>query len=198
MDQAAFSQNRARAYELIKALGGIVIMKGYEAVSRPGTDYEYPFRQEGFFYYLTGANEADAWLAWDLESNEFHLFLTILPGFFVYFLLFNLEEYKVWMTVENLEDKKKYYSAENVHNISDLPTVVAQFISKGRNLIHTLQITSAEDVRKEAKLDEFIPIDRTNLQYYLGESRTIKTPGEIIALRKACDIATRFLFDYSY
>lgn len=180
MDQQVFVQNREKAYDLLKSIGGVAVLKGFEETGRPGSDYEYPFRQESSFYYLSGANEAGAWIVWDLVENSFHLFLTILP-----------ESFKTWMKVESLDDKKKKYSAPYVHSVDDLPVVVADLLKKGRNLFHALEITSAEDIRKVTKIGDFVPIDRTNLQYLIGESRVTKTPGEIAVMRKVCGIATQ-------
>ncbi len=38
---------------------GVIYLKGAETMYRYGTDYEFPFRQESNFWYLTGVDEPD-------------------------------------------------------------------------------------------------------------------------------------------
>ena len=42
---------------------------------RYGTDYEFPFRQESNFWYLTGANKRALLMILDLKKEEYHLFV---------------------------------------------------------------------------------------------------------------------------
>jgi Xaa-Pro dipeptidase len=54
---------------------GIIYLRGAELMYRYGTDYEFPFRQESNFLYLTGVNEPDFHLILDIETHEYHLFM---------------------------------------------------------------------------------------------------------------------------
>ena len=56
---------------------GVVYIQGADTMSRYGTDYEFPFRQESNFWYLTGANEAGCSLILDLKKEEYHLYYFI-------------------------------------------------------------------------------------------------------------------------
>ncbi|HKJ34761.1 MAG TPA: aminopeptidase P N-terminal domain-containing protein, partial [Balneolales bacterium] len=54
---------------------GVIYIKGATVKSRYGTDYEYPFRQESNFLYLTGVNEPDFHLIIEPASNIYYLFV---------------------------------------------------------------------------------------------------------------------------
>lgn len=107
---SVYAENRAWALKNIKHLGGTVVLKGFETVGRPGTDYEWPLRQESNFFYLSGVPEEDAWIVWDLVENVFHSFVTMPP-----------DDAKTWMKVESFESKKAKYSADFLHEVADLP-----------------------------------------------------------------------------
>lgn len=181
IDPKTFAENRAHAYEYVKALGGIAVLQGNGIVSRNNSDYEGIFRQDGCFYYLSGVNEPDAYIVWNLVDKSFHVFLTCLS-----------EADKTWTIVDSLEDKKKFYNADTINDISELPTFINKLIKeKNIGILHTLEFTCPCTLRKALELSELFPIDRTNLQYYLGEARTIKTNSEIEVLRRSCSIATQ-------
>ncbi|KAA6387999.1 MAG: putative Xaa-Pro dipeptidase, partial [Streblomastix strix] len=58
-----------------------------------------------------------------------------------------------------------------------------------------LEFTSEEDIRKAGKISPLLPIDRSNLQYFLGESRAIKQPGEINEIKLAASEASLSFID---
>ena len=176
MDYTTFPENRKHAYEYVKHLPGIIVMKGHRPYERPGTDYEEPIYQESNFYYLTGIEEEDAWFVWDLPNNKAHLFFTVLP-----------EDTKMWMKVEDYEDKCKRIPADYYHKVEELPAFVNDLVSKGNVPIQILEITKESDIRTGCKLDDKVPFCNTELQYFLAEARVRKTPKEIVAMRRACD-----------
>jgi len=53
-------QHREKLLSLFEAnQPGIIYLEGAQLSYRYGTDYEYPFRQESNFWYLTGIIEPD-------------------------------------------------------------------------------------------------------------------------------------------
>lgn len=53
----------------------IVYIQGAQVQHRYDTDFEYPFRQESNFWYLTGINEPDFHFVLDLHDGSGHLFV---------------------------------------------------------------------------------------------------------------------------
>lgn len=54
---------------------GLIYLKGASAQLRQWTDVDVPFRQESYFYYLTGINEPDCHLTIDLSTKKSCLFI---------------------------------------------------------------------------------------------------------------------------
>lgn len=174
MDYSTFTETRNHAYEYVKNLKGIVVMKAHNAYERPGTDYDHPQFPESNFFYLTGCDDIDAWFVWDLADNTSHLFFSIPPV-----------STKMWMKVEDFEDKKKYL-VDGHHKIEELPDFVNGLVSKGKVPVHILKITKEEEVRAACKLEASVPIENEELIYQLGEARVRKTPKELVIMRRAC------------
>lgn len=68
--------NRERLFRLFKENNNNVIyLKGGDTASRYDTDYEYPFRQESNFLYLTGVQEPGFHAVFDLKDKTWILVL---------------------------------------------------------------------------------------------------------------------------
>ncbi|MEX0593478.1 MAG: aminopeptidase P family protein [Balneolaceae bacterium] len=76
----SLKSHRTRLLDLFETPGDdLVYLQGASVLHRHGTDYEYPFRQESNFLYLTGVDEPDFSMILDLESGEYHLFAPWRP-----------------------------------------------------------------------------------------------------------------------
>ena len=70
------NQHREKLFSLFDDnQNGVVFIQGAEIMYRYDTDYEFPFRQESNFWYLTGVNEAECSLVLDLKKEEYHIFV---------------------------------------------------------------------------------------------------------------------------
>ncbi|MBC3766854.1 Xaa-Pro aminopeptidase [Neptunicella marina] len=68
MDKSVFFERRQRVIGQLAA-NSVMIIPAAREVTR-SRDTEYPFRQDSYFYYLTGFNEPDAWLV--LSNSDEH------------------------------------------------------------------------------------------------------------------------------
>ncbi len=101
----------------------IVYMKGADLMYRYNTDYEFPFRQESNFWYLTGVNEPDCHLVMDLKKQEYHLFVPNRDA-----------QYAVWHgRVKSKEQYQEEYNPDHLHYEVKLPQVIKE---SGKNLLH--------------------------------------------------------------
>ena len=75
-----FAKNRKRFLKLFHEAvkteeGDIALFRGASEVPLYSSDVSYPEYQEAYFYYLTGVNEMDCYLAVDLHNDIATLFV---------------------------------------------------------------------------------------------------------------------------
>ncbi|HKK25873.1 MAG TPA: aminopeptidase P N-terminal domain-containing protein, partial [Gracilimonas sp.] len=93
---------------------GAVFIQGSEILYRNETDYEYPFRQESNFWYLTGVNEPDCALILDLKTEEYHLFVPKRDA-----------QFAVWHGyVKSMESWEEMYKPDHIHFANEILTVM--------------------------------------------------------------------------
>lgn len=76
----SLKSHRSRLLDLFETpSNSLIYLKGATVLHRYETDYEYPFRQESNFLYLTGVDEPDFAMILDTKSREYHLFAPWRP-----------------------------------------------------------------------------------------------------------------------
>ena len=69
-------KHRSKLYSLFsQTQQSIIFLEGAKIMYRYQTDYEFAFRQESNFWYVSGVNEPDCAAILDIDSKELHLFL---------------------------------------------------------------------------------------------------------------------------
>ena len=95
---------------------GVIYLRGAEIMYRYGTDYEYPFRQESNFWYLTGVDEPDYHTIIDLKSGDFHLFMPKRDA-----------QYAVWHgRIKPVNEVQETYNPDHLHYDHELLTVLKE------------------------------------------------------------------------
>lgn len=147
----------------------IVYMRGAELMYRYETDYEFPFRQESNFWYLTGVNEPDFHLILDLKTQEYHLFAPKRDA-----------NYAVWHgRVKTEEQYQEEYKPDHLHFEGALPKVLK---SLDPDMIYCLDEVQAEFLEEFTKK---VPIDLETLEEALTHCRVFKTDWELDQVREA-------------
>ena len=150
----------------------IVYMKGADLMYRYGTDYEFPFRQESNFWYLTGVNEPDFHLVLDLKNQDYHLFAPKRDA-----------QYAVWhgrvKTKDQLQDE---YQPDHLHYEGALPSVLKELAPEKIYCLNEEQAEFIEQFERE------LPIDLDDLDNALTHCRVFKTGWELDQLREASRI----------
>lgn len=150
----------------------IVYMKGGELMYRYETDYEFPFRQESNFWYLTGVNEPDYHLVLDLGKQEYHLFAPNRDA-----------QYAVWHgRVKSKEQIQEEYSPDHLHYDSALPSVLKNL---DPDTIYCLDEVQAEFIEE---FDRQAAIDLETLEDAITHCRVFKTGWEVEQLREAARV----------
>lgn len=150
----------------------IVYMKGAELMYRNDTDYEFPFRQESNFWYLTGVNEPDFHLVLDLKNQDYHLFAPKRDA-----------QYAVWhgrvKTKDHLQDE---YQPDHLHYESKLPQVLKDIDPDKIYCLNQEQSEFIEQFERE------LPIDLETLEDALTHCRVFKTGWELDQMREAARV----------
>lgn len=95
---------------------GVIYIKGASVSDRFGTDYEYPFRQESNFLYLTGVTEADFHLIIEPASNIYYLFSPKRDT-----------QYAVWYGyIRSQESYKEKYQPDYIRYDTEIEDVLKQ------------------------------------------------------------------------
>lgn len=149
-----------------------LFIAGATVTHRYGTDFEYPFRQESNFLYLTGVAEPDFFALIECNTGKYHLFVPKRDAM-----------YAVWYGfVHSLDSYKKKYSPDEIHYTEDLKTVLASikpdlvYCIRG---IHSKTVTGLGYKTESGTLADAI-----------ASCRVIKNVHEKSELQKASDVAS--------
>jgi Xaa-Pro dipeptidase len=139
---------------------------------RYDTDYEFPFRQESNFWYLTGVNEPDFHLVLDLKNQDYHLFAPNRDA-----------QYAVWhgrvKTKDQLQDE---YQPDHLHYEGKLPQVIKNIDPDKIYCLNQEQSEFIEQFERE------LPIDLDTLEDALTHCRVFKTGWELDQMREAARV----------
>lgn len=150
----------------------VIYMKGSELMYRYQTDFEFPFRQESNFWYLTGVDEPDYHMILDLKTETYYLFAPKRD-----------EHYGVWHgRIKSKEDIQTLYEPDELHYDNELLTVLKNL---NPNLIYCLNEEQAEYLED---LDRSFNVDTESLNDAITFCRTIKTEDELNLMREAARI----------
>lgn len=150
----------------------IIYIKGSEMMYRYQTDFEFPFRQESNFWYLTGVDEADYHLILDLRTETYHLFAPKRD-----------EHYGVWHgRIKSKDDIQTLYEPDELHYDNELLTVLKNL---NPNKIYCLNEEQAEYLED---LDRSFNVDSESLNDAITFCRTIKTEDELDLMREAARV----------
>lgn len=151
---------------------GIIYLRGAELMYRHGTDYEFPFRQESNFWYLTGVNEPDYHMVLDLKTKNYHLFAPKRDA-----------QYAVWHgKVKSTDEIIELYQPDQLHSDSKLLTVLNDLSPE---LIYCLNEEQAEYLED---LNRDFTVDTESLQDAITYCRCIKTDEELGYMREAARV----------
>ncbi len=150
----------------------ILYLKGGTVSHRYDTDFEYPFRQESNFLYLTGVEEPDMSAVIHTGTGEYTL---VIPR--------RDAQYAVWMGVVRPADEyRERYGPDHVIYDDELPDWLKK---PGPDTVHCLP-GAEEDLRQYG-----LTTDTGHLKDALAWCRVLKTEEEIAHLKTAAAAANQ-------
>lgn len=167
------NQHREKLFSLFDDnQNGVVFIQGAEIMYRYDTDYEFPFRQESNFWYLTGVNEAECSLVLDLKNEEYHLFVPERDA-----------QYAVWHGyVKTKEQYQEEYQPDHLHYRNDILKVLNELKPETVYCIDDEQAEFVEDLNRGFNVETEALVDA------LTYCRVLKTDWELDQLREACRV----------
>lgn len=153
------------------------------------SDAEHLFRQESYFHYLTGFNESFAIAAFvkNKNGNKFILFCQDRDK--------NQERWSG--TRAGLKGAREQFGADEAYSISEASIRFPELFHEIHQVYYIVGMHPAFEkkvfswinaMRKQQRKGITIPYKFIDLRTLLDEMRLIKSPEEISAMRKACDI----------
>ncbi|KAJ3311644.1 hypothetical protein HDV04_003908 [Boothiomyces sp. JEL0838] len=159
--------NRSKILSKLSGLSGLIYLKGNETTNRKWTDTENKFRQESFFFYVTGCIEPDYHFTMDISTGKSTLFI---PNYD--------KDYALWcgepLSTNQVLSK---FGVDSVLTHNDLKSVLANY-----KQIHVI---------KKEELDSTYPTTDEHLLTAITEARVIKSDFEVGIMQKACDISAQ-------
>ena len=178
----------------------MVFLQGGPSITRFDSDHEPLFRQESYFWYLSGVKEPDCSLAIRAGTGETILFVPKLP-----------ESYATIMgRIRSLEEWKELYHVDQAMYTDDIEDFLLQemtravngtsnghsspiFLMKGPNSDSGNQYEPPTLITEHEKLSPYV--NDTDLFPILAECRVIKSPAELDIMRHVTE-ATSFAHAY--
>ncbi len=166
-----YQQHRRRLIELFQDNPDhLLYLKGGSVAHRYQTDYEYPFRQESNFLYLTGIDEPDMAAFFHCGSGDFTL---VIPR--------RTAQFAVWMGyIRTPEEYRNRYEPDHVIYDDE----VSDWLKKN----HPKKIHCLPGIESHIESLGY-PAETGHLQDALAYCRVIKSEGEIDHLKKAATVA---------
>lgn len=168
-----YKKHREKLFSLFdENQNGVVFIQGSDILYRNETDYEYPFRQESSFWYLTGVNEPECALILNLKTEEYHLFVPKRDA-----------QYAVWHGyVKSLDAYQQQYKPDHLHYGNEILTVLNKIKPEK---VYCLSETDAEFIED---LDRDFEADVEALHDALTYCRVLKTEAELEYMRKSAEV----------
>jgi Xaa-Pro dipeptidase len=155
-----------------KNANAYIYLKGGTVMHRYGTDFEYPFRQESNFLYLTGITEPDFHAIFDIDQQKYIL---VLPR--------RDSKYAVWYGYVNPESY--YHENFQPDRIIYNDQLESFFKRRKPDIVYCLGKSEADYIQNFE-----IKADTETLPEALAYSRSVKQATEIEYLREASKIAS--------
>ncbi|MCM2678890.1 Xaa-Pro aminopeptidase [Echinimonas agarilytica] len=187
-----YAQRRQR---LLSQMGehSIAILPAAQELTR-SRDTEYAFRQDSYFYYLSGFNEPDAWLvlkpATATEVEQSILFCRDKDRFA-----------EIWQGRRlGAENAVQQLAVDHAYALSEMPEKLRELVSGTQTLWYAQGTYPACDERISALLNELrnnpkkglaAPTQQHDIRVLLDEMRLIKDAAELDVMRQAGEISAQ-------
>jgi Xaa-Pro dipeptidase len=187
--ESVFVANRANVVQRLGPTPRILFLKGGTAAERFDTDHEPIFRQESYFWYLTGVKEPDCHVAIDVPTGHTCLFIPKLPADYATVMgrIQQPAEWKETYIVDEVlyvDQVEEYLFSKVNGEIDDRRGTI--LLLKGINSDSGNLYEPPRDI-----LETFAShVDTTTLFPILAECRVIKSSAELLLLQHVTEVTS--------
>ncbi len=185
-----FAKRRKQLMQKVGATG-IVILPSAPIARRNG-DYDYPYRQQSDFYYLTGFEEPESVMILAPKRKE---------GEFILFNRIRDRDKEIWEGYRaGQTGARDIFGADQAFPISELEKKLPELLENREQIHYAIGIDKAFDavllnavnhIRGKIRNGLQSPIAFVDITPSLHEMRLIKSPAEIALMRKAAEISAQ-------
>ncbi|KAI5367510.1 Putative peptidase M24, aminopeptidase P, creatinase/Aminopeptidase P/Spt16 [Septoria linicola] len=155
-----------RVVEKLNVSEGIILLSGQNQRNWPNSDMPAPFRQDRYFYYLSGCSEADTFVTYDIGKDKLELWLPPIN-----------KERVVWYgRGSTIDEAMEKYDIDAAHYIKAR--------RDGRPSVENLSDLWNQQ-RGTCELSRPLPIDAKALRHAIDACRVIKDDHEIALIKRA-------------
>ncbi|KAM3423556.1 hypothetical protein BST61_g983 [Cercospora zeina] len=166
VDKYPAKTHARRVAEKLNVSEGFILLAATNARNWPNSDMPAPFRQDRYFYYLTGCNEADTFVTYDIGNDKLSLWLPPIN-----------KQRVVWYgRGSTIEEALERYDIDAAHYIKPNKSASENFWG----------LCSDEPQHPSMKSSK--PIDTKALRHAIDGCRVIKDDHEIALIRRANEI----------
>ncbi|BDD57294.1 hypothetical protein MAP00_002669 [Monascus purpureus] len=169
-------QHAQRVAARLASSGGLIYLEGQPTINWEDSDQPRAFRQRRYFFYLSGVDELDCYLTYDIEAALLTLYI---PDF-------DLRR-AVWMgPTLTLEEARARYDVDRVRYFSSMQSDIEHWASKNnkKNPVFILH-----DSQKPHVSSTSLNLDSERLMSAANAAREIKDEHEIQLIRRANEIS---------
>ncbi|KAE8848996.1 hypothetical protein HRS9122_03012 [Pyrenophora teres f. teres] len=177
-DKYPAKQHARRVQAKLGIEDGLIYLPGQPARNNEDSDMPAPFRQRRYFYYMSGCDEPDCHLMYDIRRDVLTLFIPRIKP-----------ERVIWNGRGSTPaEALAKYDIDQVHHSQDLTYIIQNWAFKHQHTsIYILHPSS-----RIPGCDNLMPrIDSHSLQPAISLCRMIKDDHEIKRIRKANDISSQ-------
>ena len=162
--------HRSNLLSMMGKSKGVIYLKGETHHTRKWTDVEFSFRQESYFYYLTGADEADSHLIIDISDSKAYLFVPEYD-----------DDHALWCGKSPSLSQISQKCGIDVYYTKEMSKMISKIESK---VVHVL---FKDQINGNSSFDGW-NVSNDTLKVSLDECRVYKTPGEVGLMEEAARI----------
>ena len=171
-----FAQRRARLLEQMPENSALLLFSADE--KQRNRDCEYPFRQDSYFWYLTGFNEPEAALLLEKRQGESRETLFLRP---------KDPAQEIWYGKRlGLEKVENTLFIKNSFKINDLTSILSKILKMGGAFYY---VPEAQPWGAAHLKDLALPEDCQDWRGWVDEMRLFKSPAEIRLMQQAGQIS---------
>jgi Xaa-Pro dipeptidase len=154
----------------------LIFLSGEPTINLRDSDQSQPFRQRRYFYYLSGVDEPDCSLTYDIEQDLLTLYV---PDFDLH--------RAIWMgPTISLEDAQDRYDVDRVQYHASLKHELQVWLDKREQSSELYLLHKSE---RPETLPKDLPVDLNTLAPAMNAARGIKDEYEIRMIRKANEVS---------